>query len=129
MKLFFNLFAVNQKKIAVVKKPQSILAGNLNLCYLFFAEIKSSCDIHFASWSKKLDLTERILLHRAHYALLKDFQVFFPLEQNLSLSSCILAADDIFFVSRRIFKRRFFLILCLKRVLQFFCIPNFLKVI
>ena len=53
MKLFFILFepivCSESKKIAVVKKPQSILAGNSNLCYLFFAEIKSSCDIHFAS--------------------------------------------------------------------------------
>ena len=46
-----------------------------------------------------------ILLHRAHYALLKYFQVFFPLEQNLSLSSSILAADDNFFLSLEEFLR------------------------
>ena len=42
-----------KKNLSVVEKPQSILAGNSNLFYLFFAEIKSSCAIQFVSLSKK----------------------------------------------------------------------------
>ena len=133
MKLFFILFepivCSESKKNSCCKKASIDFGGKFEFMLPFLCWNQIFLWYSLCLLIKKTRFNLKNFITQGTLCFIKRFSSFFPLEQNLSLSSCILAEDDIFFVSRRIFKRRFFLILCLKRVLQFFCIPNFLKVI